>query len=446
MGTQRRRILALALPASLEMGFQMLLGVVDLVMIGHLGDAAVGGVGLVNTMVGLSLLALGTVGAGGAVLVAQWFGAGDHPRVARYVGQMMGVGLAAGIAVGALFGAGGAELLALLGADAATARAGGTYLSIVGAAFPLALLSVLAGECLRAMGDARTPLRAGVGALAANTVLNALLIFGPGPFPAWGVEGAALATVLARAAGALYLLHRLARGRADVRPGAADLRPDRARLRELAAVAWPVTVGETLWVGGTFAYTVLYTRLGPAELVASQVMGSLELVFIMTAFGLGTAAVALVGQELGAGRVAAARRAGAEILRLGLWLSAACAVLLAAVPAALPWLYPKLDPAAATLARDGLLVAAAFLPVRIVNMIFGNGILRGGGDAAYVMRVDGIVMYAVGVPVALLGVALGYGFLGVLAGRLAEEAARLALLLLRWRGDAWARVLTAPAG
>ncbi|HYD98294.1 MAG TPA: MATE family efflux transporter [Alphaproteobacteria bacterium] len=450
MSADRRRILALALPASLEVGFQTLLGVVDLMMIGHLGQDAIAGVGLVNTMVFLLLLSLGTIGAGGSVLVAQWFGQGDARRVSQYSGQILLAGLVAGLAVGAGLASGGAELLMAVGADPAAAAAGAGYLRIVGGSFPLALLTLLTSEVLRATGDSRMPLLVMGATLALNTALNWLLIFGVGPFPALGAEGAAIATALARLIGLAALATYLFRGHLfgarppqPCRPADA-LRFERTRMAELAAIAWPVTVGESLWALGTFLYTVMYAKVGQAALAASQVSGTIEGFFIMTAFGLSIAGLALVGQDLGAGRREQAHETAARVLRIGLWLSLVVGVGMALFALAVPALYPTLGAEAEGLLVLGLLVMAPTLPVRIANMVFGNGILRGGGDARWVMMTDATVMFAVGVPVAwLFGIELGYGFFGVFAGRVAEEAARLVSLYGRWRSGRWARTLTA---
>ncbi|HYC04872.1 MAG TPA: hypothetical protein VED40_16390 [Azospirillaceae bacterium] len=86
-------------------------------------------------------------------------------------------------------------------------------------------------------------------------------------------------------------------------------------------------------------------------------------------------------------------------------------------------------------------LAALALPVRVATMVFGNGIMRGGGVPAHVMRVDSVTVFGVSVPVAaLLGHAAGLGFFGVMAGRVVEEMARLWLLTRRWRGGGWARL------
>ncbi|HYE50662.1 MAG TPA: MATE family efflux transporter [Azospirillaceae bacterium] len=436
----RRELARLALPASLEMVLQSVLFLVDMVVLARLAEAAVGAVGFVNATVGFLMLALSAVGTGGAALVAHALGAGDAERARRLSGHILATGAVLGVLAALALGAGAEALAAALEPEAAAMAA--AYLGVVAWGVPALLLQTLAGACLRAAGDTRTPFLVATAALAGKTALTWALAFGAGPLPALGVEGAALATLAAQAGAGAALLALLFRPASPLALAPRHLaRIEAPLLRELAVLALPVAVGQGLWALGSFGYSLMYARLGTSALVASQIVAAVEGMAVRAAFGLAVAAVALVGRALGAGDVAAAREAGAASLALGFRLALVGAAGVAAAAGCLAWLYPSVPAATRALAALGLLAAAASLPVRVANMVFGNGIMRGGGDAAHVMRVDCLTVFGVGVPVAAgLGLLAGGGFLGVMAGRIVEELARFWLLTRRWRGGGWVRL------
>ncbi|MBW4571539.1 MAG: MATE family efflux transporter [Tolypothrix carrinoi HA7290-LM1] len=440
----RRRIFNLGLPASLETTFQSFLGATDLLFVSHLGSAAVGAVGLTNTMMTLLLLCLGTFGSGGTVLVAQYFGKGDHDQISKYVGQIFQLGILISTFIGIGLVINSNTLLLQFGADAETAAIGVIYLSVVGGALPIAIVSVLGGEVLRAIGEASIPLYIASFALVLNTGLNALFIFGVGPFPSLGVAGVAYATCLTRIIAAIVLIWYIFLLRKPLRFRLTDVFHFNPKLTvEIFRIAWPVTVGESIWSASSFLYVLMFTNIGQQALVASQLLSTINNTIVMFAFGLSIAGIALVGQALGGERFDEAHCIANQILLITLRLSMVGVLLLICLLPFTNTLYPNIEQTAQDLIKLGLIVFALTTPLSMLNMVLGNGILRSGGDTFFILCTDIITAAVIGVPTAyLLGISLKFGFLGVILGRVAEEVSRILLFHRRFLSKRWARVLT----
>lgn len=440
----RRRIFFLGWPASLESGFQSFLGATDLLFVSHLSSAAVGAVGLTNTMIVLLLLSFGTIGAGGSTLVAQYFGKGEYDRVSKYAGQIFLLGILVSILIAISFVTNADTLLLRFGADAETAATGKIYIAVVGGALPAGLLSVLGGEVLRAVGESRIPFYITSASLTLNTGLNSLFIFGVGPFPSLGVAGVAYATATARIIAVTVLFWYIFSLSKPLRFRLTDIfRFNLYITRDIFRIAWPVMVGESLWSVSSFAHVLMYTMLGQQILVASQILWSIHTTIVMFGYGLSVAGLALVGQALGAERLDEARSTANQTVLMTLWLSAAGVLVVVSLLPFINKFYPNIEQTAQDFIKLGLIVIALIMPVSMLNMVFGNGILRSGGDTRFVLLTDIISTAFVSVPIAyLLGIILKFGFFGVMLGRMTEEMLRVLLFRRRFISQRWMRVLT----
>lgn len=442
----RKSIFVLGWPASLEMGFQTLSEAINLLFVSYLGGTAVGAIGLVNTVMLLLLLSLATVGTGGSVLIAQYFGKGERDRISAYAGQIFLFGVLASVLIAISIVTNADTLLLRLGADKETAATGIIYLRVIGGSLPAALLSVLGGEVLRAVGESRIPFYVTSASLILNTGLNAVLIFGVGLFPALGIAGVAYATAFARILAVAVLAWYIFSFAKPLGFRLSDVfRFNPHITADIFRITWPVTVSESIWSGGSFLHLLMYTMLGQQVLAASQIVLTIQGTIAMFGFGLSVAGFVLVGQTLGSGQIDDVYRTANQILMFTLWLSAFSVMVVTSLIPLTGFLYPEIDQAAQKLIKLGLLVVILLAPISMVNMVLGNGILRGGGDTYFVSITDIFTVAIVSVPTAyFLGIVLKLGFLGVMLGRVTEEVVRILLYSNRFRNRRWTRVLTSP--
>ncbi|HVM53235.1 MAG TPA: MATE family efflux transporter [Acidimicrobiales bacterium] len=422
-----REILRLALPAMGALAAEPLYVLADTAIVGRLGTAELGGVGIAVTLIvtGYALfifLAYGTTGA-----VARLLGAGERQRAAAQGVQSMW--LAAGIGAGlGLVGLGLAgPLVDLLGADGDVRTHALTYFRISMVGLP-SLTLVLAGTgYLRGLQDTRTPLVVAVATAAGNVVLELWLVFGLG----WGVAGSAWSTVVAQAAGAFA--YTVVVGR-DVRRLGVTIRPDRRALVALGRLSIALFVRTTALRLAIVVTTSTAARMGTDDLAAHHIVFETFNFVALTLDSVAIAAQAMVGRFLGAGDAAGARMATRRMMQWGLTGGVVIGAAILLARPVLPLVFTN-DHRVATLATFLLLHLALMLPLSGVVWTL-DGILIGAGDLRYLAwAMAGAAAVFLSAVLAVDWLGLGIGWLWAALGLL--QVARFVALYGRWRGDAW---------
>jgi putative MATE family efflux protein len=434
-------IIRLALPASLETVFQTSLSLVDQVIVGFLGASALAAVGLSNSISFVIMLLYSGLGTGTGVLVAQAFGRRDIQEVSKIaaLGQMMAGICGACTAIPLVLFPG--VILHWVGAQENIAKVGAEYFQLFAASTPFAATSAVATATFRSLSDTRTPMVIAIAAVALNTVLGFFLVLGVPPFPRLQVVGAGVAILIAqtvRCAALMIALYRRKKGPTWKWPW--ECSGYDKILKSLLKVTYPLALSEMLWGISAFVYTLVFARLGTAALAASQIVMTVENLFIAAASGLTPAALASVGQAIGADSICRAKRQAGAVLHLGIFAGLLFTALLSGASFLLPIIYPNVGKDVITFAFWGLIIVASVQPAKVLNSILGNGILPSGEDTKFVLLAHVIGSYLIGLPAAvLLGIFAGLNVWGVYGSRAAEEIIKSIFFLLRFRTRAWYR-------
>jgi putative MATE family efflux protein len=436
----------LAWPTMLQNVIGGLQGVVDHAMVGHYvgytGNAAIGVSWQIFLVVMVFISSLFT---GMAVLVARFAGAGQADKVNRTVYQAFLTATALSLGVLAPLG----YLLApsLLGIVHATAAVRAEALPYLRIMFVLSggmLTFFMLGGALRSAGDARTPLRLGVGLTLLNLVLNVILIRGLGPIPALGTAGAALGTVIAGGLVSAYALFRLwAGGWVVAFPRGESYRPNWGIIRSLFRFGLPTGLqGVAMNVGGVLLLRFIGSLERSGEAQAAYAVAYTELFSFITwtSVGLMGATAAVAGQNLGAGRPDRTIRAVHVAARFGLIVAIALGALFLAIPRALLAIFGMDDPAVVDLGVQLL----GFLSVSglfITTALTYTGGLQGTGDTRspfYISVVSQIVvpLGLCAVMDAVRGLRPADIWLAILLG----HATRAALSVARFRQGRWRHI------
>ena len=433
------KIFKVALPVSLEAVFQTSLGFVDQIIVGTLGATAVAAVGLSNSISFMVMLLYSTIGTGAGVLVAQAFGRNDLNEVSRVAALSL---ITAGIfglftTVPLILYPG--PILRLIGAPDELVNAGSVYFQLFSAAAPLIVMSAVSTATFRSLNDSTTPMFITMGAVGLNTLLGLFLVFGWGPFPKLGVVGAGLATLIAQIARCLALLIALYRKEKGLKwhwplPGTGIAKI----IGPLLEITYPLAISELLWGTSTFVYTIVLTRLGVAALTSSQIVMTIENLFIVAASGLAPAAVASIGQALGEDSLKDAKKHANAALRLRLMAGLLFSLLLFGSSFLVAFIYPNVGNDVLHFTFWGIIIAACVQPAKVLNSILGNGILPSGGDTKYILLGHVVGSYAIGVPAAIVsGFVLHLSVWGVFGSRALEEVLKTIFFLMRYRTPAW---------
>ena len=409
-------MVSLAWPVILaEIGW-VLMGVVDTIVVGPLGAAVIGGVGVGSTL----FFAIMVFGSGLFfsldTFVAQSFGAGRLDECHRWL--VAAIALAAVLSVVFVgLGYGGVALLPYTGIHADVLAVLQPYLAVlIWSAPPLFLFTVFR-RYLQAMNVVR-PILVGVVLMnGVNALGNWVLVYGRFGAPAMGAVGSAYATVAARVALAVVLWFVIVREARRQPPGLRDapFAIDPARVWRLVRLGTPAALQLALEVGVFATASALAGRISPVALAANQIALTVASFFFMVPFGLSSAAAVRVGQAVGRHDPDGLRRAGWSAIGL----ATVCAVIFAALFVLVPGVFLRLftaDPVVLAVGVSVMLVCAIFQPFDGFQTV-ATGALRGLGDTRTPMLFNLAGHWLIGLPVGYaLCFQAGWGVVGLWTG------------------------------
>ncbi len=436
-------MLAIGLPIAGQVFLESSLNFLDNFMIGRLGEASIAGVALGNQVFFVLLVVLFGIGSGVSVLAAQYWGKGDITGIRSVQGIALIAAGVLGLTVAAVSVSTPAAIISMFSPDPAVVMVGAEYLGIMAFSFPVTAVTVVFSHITRSCGETRVPLRATLVGFVVNVVLNATLIFGLLGFPALGAAGAAIGTLIARLTEATILLRQVYRRRL---PAAARLseflhRPPGLRSLTLRT-SGPVILNEVGWSVGITVYSAVFARISTEALAARNIADVLLRMLLVAFIGLANAAAIMIGNTIGKGRHAEARRLA--------WLFSLLAPVLSLIPSAalaiLARLVPALfsiSPETAQLVTQFCLVIALTFPFKALTLVQIVGIFRGGGDTVFAMLADLVGVWGLGVPLTVIsGLVLGLPAWLVFLLSGSEEIFKGAIALVRTARGRWLHDLT----
>jgi len=298
------------------------------------------------------------------------------------------------------------------GQEPAVVEEARTYLWIIMASYLPFMLFMSAKQYLEGMGDTKTPMRISLYGNVGNIGLNALLIYGWGPFPEWGIVGAGVATIIARG----YMMMAawwfvLRRGKADP----ADWLRAKVTgypIRALLKIGIPSGFQYIFEVSAFAASAWIIGTLGATPLAAHQVAISLASISYMAATGLGAAATIRIGQAMGRKDLAGAKAAGTSLFLITIIFMALTGLTFFVFRHQLPWAYTQ-DPAVVASAA-ALLVVATIFQISDGVQATALGALRGIQDVRVPTAITFVAYYVIALPLEwYFGHILGWGAVGV---------------------------------
>ncbi|WP_238392100.1 MATE family efflux transporter [Halorussus amylolyticus] len=437
-GGLARPLFHLAWPIVVTQLLQVAYNVADAFWLGRHSAAAVGAISLAFPLIFFLIAFGGGFNVAGSTLVAQYMGADSDGSAGKVAGQTLGFVVLVGVVMAAVGRLGAGPMLSVFPSDPATAARvvplAESYLEIFFLGLPFMFGFLAFSALLRGYGDTRTPMRVMAVSVAFNVVLDPILIFGVGPFEGMGIEGAAIATVVARAVGGVagvYVLFATDIG-PDVRPE--HLVPDLNYIRDIVRIGTPAALEQSAGALAMVTLTVMIVTFEP-EVIAAYGLGNrlISLVFL-PAVGLGRATNTMVGQNLGAGNSDRAERA----VKLAAKAGAGVMVVLGVVAALVP--EPIVSVFMATGTAEGattVAYASEYLRIRTVEFAFIGvfqvlvGAYRGAGNTKtamvlslvtlWIIRVPAVYYLAFETPLGATGIWVGVA-LGHIVGAIAAAA------------------------
>ena len=419
-----RRILTLAIPALGALAADPLLSLADTAFVARLGRIPLAALGVDTALFGFAFFIFNFLAYATTPMVARRLGAGDSAGAGRVVVQAFTLAVTLGSVSALLMIWAARPLVGVMQASPELVDSAVSYLRIRAIAAPAVLMVTAGHGAFRGLQDTRTPLVITVGINLINVVLDPILIFGLG----WGLEGAAVATVIAQVVGAGWFAWRIVRvGRERnwswTRPGIRELIP-------MLQTGSLLTLRTLFLVVSLTVATAVAAGMGSAQVAAHQVVSQTWFLLAMIVDALAIAAQAMVADELGRSD---RERAAQVATRLGGWGLVAgfflMAVLLAGRGLIASWFAP--DPEVEALIVRAMTVAAFMQPVAALAFV-GDGVYLGLLQVKYLVYSTGAGA-AIGLVLLFVGAGAGWGLVGVWWAIAGLVTARLAVLIGGYR-------------
>ena len=379
------------------------LNMLGVIFVGQKGEVSVAAVGLAGQLAFLLNLVHFGIISGAAMFTAQFWGRKDVPNLRRVLGLCLILAVSASLIFFLLAQFLPAQILSIYTKDPEVIALGTNYVRVFSWTYLFFAITFSYALVMRSTGDVRTPTTVSVAALLLSTFLSYSLIFGKFGLPELGIQGAAVAAVIARAIECLALISITY---AKKSPVAASLREltnfDRNFLASVIKPMLPVIVNELFWALGTTTYNAIYGRMGTESFAAMNIVSTIEQLAFVIFIGIANATSVSVGNRIGAGQEDEAYLYAGRSIGLGIAGGILIGLLLQLVKAPILSLY-NVSPEVIENAGNVINVITFFLWLRVNNMTIVVGVLRAGGDTRFSMFIDGFIIWLVGVPMAYLG-------------------------------------------
>ena len=405
-----KMVLLVAVPIMVQNGITNFVSLLDNIMVGRVGTEQMSGVAIVNQLILVfNICIFGCVSAAG-IFGAQFYGKGDYKGVRntfRFKILSCGVLLFFWIAVFYMFrspllhmflheGSSGGDL-------EATYRYGCEYLRVILIGLlPATLTQVYAGT-LRETGETLLPMTAGIAAVLTNLVLDYVLIFGIGPIPAFGVAGAAAATVIARfvECGIIILWTHSHKQKNPFIVGAYRGFSIPAELcRQILIKGMPLLVNETMWSLGMATLTQCYSTRGLYVVASLNISTTVSNLFNIVYIAFGSAIAIVVGQLLGAGKLEEA----VDTDRKMIFFSVCSCLLIGSLMFLIAPLFPRIyntTEEVRQMASSFIRIASAMMPLyAFLHAAYFT--LRSGGKTFITFLFDSVYVWVVDIPLAFV--------------------------------------------
>ncbi|HEY5714934.1 MAG TPA: MATE family efflux transporter [Psychromonas sp.] len=436
----QKKLWRLALPITFQSLLYSFLGLVDILMVGQLGENEIAAVGLGNKIFFFNLLMMVGISHAGGVLASQYYGARDMSGLRRSLVVSMLFSLIIITPFVIFYSLSPQTITHLASDDPALLLLANDYLVITAWSFIFTAVVLPVETALRSAGDTQTAMHISMLVIPINALLNYILIFGHWGFPEMGVQGSALGTFLARLIQLILLLAFVGKKRRFIITTKDEIiqAMSQSEMIRYIKIATPMVLHDSGWALGVFVYTLIFAMIGVQELAVMSMVSTIEQTIFALFIGIAIASGTMIGHELGAKAFYNAwQQAWTFILFVPIIAFIFTPVIIFFREPILG-LFPTLSVNAAASASQVLLVLAFALFIRVINFIGIIGVLRSGGDVNYSTFIDIFSMWCIGIPLTFIAVKF-YNFTLVEAYlvTLCEELIKIILVIQRVHKKHW---------
>lgn len=389
----------IALPLMLQQLVSVAVNLVDNLMIGYLGDAAIASVAAVNKYYIIAQFAINGLAAAAAVFIAQFHGAKENEKMKQVFRTLLVISFLIMLLFTLLAKFAPTAILSYFSNDPVVIDNGVRYLKIVSWGFIPTAISLDIYFAMRAIGEMHLPLRCSILAVLLNAILNYCLIFGHFGFPQLGIEGAAIATITARIVECILIVFILTRTDFAFKTKVTRVFhiPQQIFTRVLLKAA-PLMLNEILWSFGMATLFKFYATRGSDIMSGNSVAGTISDLFFTLFGGMSVATTVLVSTPLGANRLEEAKSNAYKLVGYSFVLAIFFGIMMFASSYLIPIIYNHITLPAQHAAMSFIRVQAFMFWLYMGTTEF-YFILRAGGDMKHTLMMDSGFMWTIMIPV-----------------------------------------------
>jgi len=402
--------LAIAVPIMVQNGITNLVSLLDNIMVGKLGTEAMSGISIVNQFIFIfNLLVFGSTAAAG-IYIAQYFGSKDEKGLRYSFRFKFLITVSASILGAAVIFIFHEQLIGLFlhesessGDLALTLSLGKDYLFIMLIGLIPYAISQIYASTLRETGETVVPMISCIAAVTTNFILNLLLIFGYLGFPALGVRGAAIATVVSRFVELFILIiyaHRNSKRFSYLRGAFSSFKIPAALFKQISVKGIPLLFNEFLWAIAMTMRNQCYSTRGLDVVAAQNISSTVFNMFNVVYMSLGSAIAIIIGNKLGAGKIEEAKRDDKKLIAFSVFCGAVIASFMIISSLFFPKIYNTTD-SVKSLASYMMIISGLTMPfAAFANAAYFT--LRSGGKVFITILFDSVFMWTVTMPVSMV--------------------------------------------
>ena len=425
-----KKALWIAVPLMLQQLISTSVNLLDNLMIGQLGDHSLAGVATVNRYFMIAVFGTNGVIAAASVFMAQFYGADDKKHMQqtfRFVLIASSVIMTTFVVIALLFPE---NIIRFFVKDDLVIQEGLSYIYIAALTFIPNMITLAIAGSMRATGDSRTPLGASVISMFTNAFFNYGFIYGNLGFPALGVAGGALGTLIARIVELAFIGYFLATGSYAFKTRIRELfQISKTLVKRIVEKALPLALNEVLWASGMALLLKFYATRGADVISGYSIATTVSDMFFTMNAGMSVATTILVSQALGANRLDEARENGYHLMGFGVVLSIVFGTLLMLSTFVIPHIYSVSDNAMWT-AQSFLRIQAPLFSIYVMNTTC-YFILRAGGDTRSTLMLDSGYMWTVNL--VAVGLATHFTSLGIIGLYLVGQSTDIFKMFIAYR-------------
>lgn len=437
-----RKLFQYTVPATIQSLMLALVAVADALMLGNVEQNAMSAVTLATQIQFIQNMILSGVVATASVLGAQYYGKGDRAALVKILHICMKLGAVVSILFFLACEFIPHILMVIFTDEQVLIDIGVKYLKISAFSYLLTGISQSYLTIMKVSGHQKYTAAVSSSVVVLNIILNAVFIYGLFGIAPMNARGAALATAITRAA-ELSVCVILSCKKDFIRPEIRTFFESTPLLfKDYRKVMMPLIGAGLVWGIGFTSYTAFMGHMGTDTTAANSVAAVIRDLICCITDGMAIGGGILIGNELGAGKLDAAKKCGDRLVVIAFVIGAASAIVMFALTPVITGFVKLTDEAARTL-HQLMAVMAVYMIGRAVNTILINGIFSAGGDTLYDLYSLAVCMWCIAVPLAALGTFVcGWPPVVVYACTCLDEVGKIPWTLVHYRKYKWVKDLT----